>query len=514
MPSRQLLSQILYWLLIAIVCGSFCYIMAIYPYAQDDLEFKYLSTIFGENGQRRIIRSLILNDNGRLANILVVLMIKIPKWIPTIIQCIALIAGVFMILKVANLKKNLAATTLLLSLFVLAPVWEDSMFTMDYAFNYIVPIPFIFGTIYLFFSPKKHSSALCFFIGFIASLFHESNGFALLGGWFLLWLFNRDAINKRNFWCPLGTFLGLTVLLSCPGPWNRQTTVHFEAQHLLRLVFDWIYFAYLFIWLICLSMKHTRKIALKPLLIFGAGQFIFIPFVYLTGSERSGMPSLLICCVTTTILLKDLWDEYNIKSRVFKPICVGILYAFTTIHLITVDREASIVLPMFENMYNTFRDAPKGPRAVFVPIRYSWDAPIIALRRPHWILLDPNDWSLRFAKEFAGRRHELMAVPIELKEYQGCMGEAVPSEDSVYIWNGHIISHNLEDTTIIFTHTTYKHSLKPENAPVAKVAFPGKDGRQYVYIVPKRSAFSTYLGAPVDIKLIRRDDKQLNKESN
>lgn len=506
MPSRQVFSQILYWLLIAIVCGSFCYIMAIYPYAQDDLVFQLYSTIYGK---WRVIRNnLLLYDNGRLSNILAILLINVPKWIPTTLQCVALITGVFMMLKVADLKKNLGLTTILLSLFVLAPVWEDSMFCLDYSFNYILPIPFLFGAIYLFFNASIHSASLCFFISFLAVIFHEAVGFALLGGWFLMWVVNRQSINSRNFWCPLGTVIGLVLILSVPGPWVRQRYYHFESYHLLRLVFDWLYFAYIFIWLICLSKKRTRKIALKPLMVFGAGQFLFIPFVFLTGIERVGMPSLLVCCVTTTLILRDLWNEYKIKSRFLKTICVGILYAFTTIHLIAVDREASIVLPMFENMLYAFRDAPKGSRAVFVPMRYSWDAPPITLRRPHWTLMDPNQWNIKSAKRWAGKPNDLMAVPIELKEYQENVGLKVPSEDSVFIWRGHIISHMLNDTMLYATITRYQFSFKPESAPVSRVAFTGKDNRQYVYIVPKRSAFSTYLGAPVDIKLIRRNEEQ------
>lgn len=501
MTNRHTLNSILYWTLFAIVCGSFCYIMALYPYAQDDLEFLYVTQ---QIGLKETIIKYFNEDNARIGNTLEICLLQVPKWIPVIIQCVALIIGVLIMANLAGVRRRWKRMTLFLSLFVFAPMWSHSMFCQAYAFNYIVTIPLFFATIYYYNHPEKIPLWAGILLSVITGAWHEGFTLVLLFGWAVMWLFDRTSLNKRNIWYVAGAALGLAwLVLLNPGVWTRQADFHFSLQNSLRLFFDWMYFLYVTIWLICFCFKKTRHAAVSPLPIFALGGFIFIPLVLLTGLEHAAMPAILVCCCAATVLFPVFaWEILGISSRTFK-ICISIiLYVFTSVHLIAVDREASIVLPMYKRMSDTFYHAKPDEKGFFMPIRYAWDAPTITFGRPHKILLDPNMSNVIFARLRAGKRWNLYAIPEELKTYYREIGDTIPGQPHIRLWDGHIISENLADTALVWTETKYKYAMKPERARAKGYVFNGADGKNYVYVIPTRSALGIYLGEPEYITII------------
>lgn len=500
MPSRSLFNDVLYWALIAIVCGSFCYIMAIYPYAMDDLEWAFLINIYDPG---YIIRRLLFTDNGRICNLIVSLLLTIPKWISSVILCIGFCAGFLMMIKVADIQRQWRNLSILAFFFIIAPMWEDNMFTMVYGFNYILSIPLLFFCIYGYLNPTKIPRFLGFLVSLLIGVWHESYGLTLLCGWFMMWIFNRHSLNRSNRWYIIGVSIGLIWLFTNPGTWVRQEHYPPSLSNLKRLVFTWFYFAYLLAWIICLFNKRTKDIARKPILVFAAGGFFFIPFVYKTGLERAAFPVMLTCSCATAIMVPLLWKRFFFRKNYIKNIVSALLYIFSVVHLFAIDREASIALPMFEDLCYAFKNTPLGQKHVFAKVRYSWDAPNLTLRRPQWNLFDPTTPNIKNAKTWAGKRWELMAVPEELQNYRHGIGTQLDDNPDLRLWNGHLVSTNLSDTAVWAASTKYKGGWKSELAPAKVIVFPGADSCEYVYIVPKRSVLATYLGEPTEIELIR-----------
>lgn len=94
-----------------------------------------------------------------------------------------------------------------------------------------------------------------------------------------------------------------------------------------------------------------------------------------------------------------------------------------------------------------------------------------------------------------------MIVPEELKYISEKNIESFPSNSSLFIYDGHLISENLTDTA--FHNASVAYGSRREYTEVHSTIFDAENGRQYEYTVPKRSFFSYFLGDPVSIELIK-----------
>ena len=93
-----------------------------------------------------------------------------------------------------------------------------------------------------------------------------------------------------------------------------------------------------------------------------------------------------------------------------------------------------------------------------------------------------------------------MIVPEELKNYSPDQGKTMPGTPSLKIWNGHIVSTNLHDTT--FHHGQMRYKYRQEYSKVESTIFQTSDSAEYVYILPIRGAISTFMGDPQQIELL------------
>lgn len=489
------------WLLFAVVCSSFCYIMAIYPYAQDDLEFRYFALTKGLKYQLTTVFSI---DNGRIGNSIAICLLLVPKWIPTLIQCVALLLGVRLMMGFAGIK-NWRLASLFFFLFVFAPVWQDNMFCLAYAFNYIVPIPLLFVTIFLYNHPDKFPLWVGVILSFLTGAWHESFGLVIVAGWGMMWLFNRKSLTSRNQWLLFAVVLGTLWNFVNPGVWSRVAIHTGSSANYFRLLFCWLYFLYIFIWGVCMINRETRHIAREPFNVFAVGGFILLPMVAFTGFERAAMPAILVCCCAATKLFPVCWTILIGKASSFvKSFSSASMVVIIIAHLIFVDCEATVQLPMYENICKEIKDTPTGQMYVFVPMRFPWDTNPITLGRPSRILMIPNDWSISFAREVAGERWDVDPVPQELRNYTANSGNAVSDNSNIREWNGHLVSSDLADTLIDATYTKYKGGRKSEFAHVLTAVFTADDGKRYVYVLPQRSIISNFLGKPIEVECIKR----------
>ena len=239
-------------------------------------------------------------------------------------------------------------------------------------------------------------------------------------------------------------------------------------------------------------------------MVFATGGAIFIPFVLLTGYERAGMAAVLACCPAMTSLLYEINGRIGLtRKKLSSTIISTALYLFTVVHLFAVDREASIIIPIYKNLCEKFMEIPPGDKYVFSKVRYDWDSSPLTLRRPHRDITDPRKTSMNFARLYAGMRWELYAIPEELRKYRKGMGDLLPGEPGIRLWGGHIVSENLADTVIGAVTVTYRPFDYSEFAHASALPFQGADGEQYVYIVPSRSMISTYLSQPSHLTFVK-----------
>lgn len=503
--AARCLNSILYWTLLFAVCLALCYIYCVYPLVINDLEFTDTPRTMGLG---KFLWWSMSYDNSRLGNILAICLLQGPRWIIKVIQCVAVVATLAAVVKISSVGRSWKRLALCLGLFIITPVWEDGMFGVAYSFNYLLPLPLMLATIYFYAHPDRLSPAWAVVLCIVTAAWHESVALLLLTGWGLMWLFARKSCSRKNLPYIIGVIIGFALLFVCHGIYVRIDSydIRRTAEYAMRLFFDWPYFAYVGLWLLCLIFRRSRAIALQPLAVFALGGFILIPFVVKTGLERAMLPAVVVCCCAASKIIPQifrLWQSAFSKSLKF--CCAAILYVFTIIHLAAVARETSIVAPMFRELcevYDTKVETADASPA-FVAVRYPWQAPWITLRRPQWNLFLPGGVSMECARKW-WRNTDIspVAIPVELKEYQGQTDRRLPSNSDLVLWKGHIISRNPADTAFRTSFTKYRGSARAELAPLTVAPFHGADGREYVYLLPSRSWLSTYFGAPTEIELL------------
>ena len=473
----------------AAVIVAFCYVLVVFPYCLDELAF--LREV-EDNGTFSAMKTIFTTASVRLSNMAIILLLNVPDFIRIAIAVLAFAAGILLMLKVAGIKPaRWKCATVMLALFVFVPMWHEGMFSFAYSYNYIVPIPMLFGMIYVYFHPDRFPMWFAMSLGLILGAWHESYSLVFLGGCFVLFVQQRK-VSIRQLWIVFAVTCGFLCILLSPGSRSRsESLMALTALNTARLAFDWIYFAYVLTWLYALCNKKHREAAKSPLAVFTLGAGIFIPFVVLYGLARAGMGAIVLCCCTWPLLLADIFKK---TPSVVKSSIAAVLYVVTLLHLAALCFETHKIINYYERVSAVLDAIPKEQEYAFAPAYYSYQAPAITLRRPIWRLFEDKESSTRFLQNYRRANEKLMLVPEELREYKA-------SGDGVQIWNGHIVSTNPADSAFHSALVRYEGSDRLWNVEISSVGFPAADGSEYLFIYPKRTITTRYLGKPKEIKL-------------
>ena len=102
--------------------------------------------------------------------------------------------------------------------------------------------------------------------------------------------------------------------------------------------------------------------------------------------------------------------------------------------------------------------------------------------------------------------NDLIILPEKLRHYRNGLGEVIPSNSNVRVWNGYLISYNLADTNISWAEMDF--GLKWSHDRAFATAFNGEDGKEYVYILPHRNMSCNYLDNPKEIIFSYKNDEE------
>lgn len=474
---------------------GFSLILIVLPKAFDDWWF---SANVRDLGFKGALELRIATDNCRLSNIVSTIFLLIPFIISKIVAAIAFALGLWLMVKVSGFKTSQWRLMALLAFFAwVCPVWEDSMFSLVYAYNYILPIPLLFGMIYMFMYPQSHKLWVGIIIGVLLGAWHESFGMVFVAGAVFNLIFINKKMPLKQCIYILSVIIGLAWLLYSPGYRFRANSSGFSVYSIIQVFYGWIYFLNIGLLLIYLLIKSIKKrtYSINPQLqLFALASGVLIPIVLVSFHPRAMMPTMIICCCTSTILIGQIFSQLSSK---IKNIVAILLIVFTFASLTAADIETIKLRPLAKNMERAYRDYPNST-AVFGPVSFPWDASPLTLRRPSIELLIPGGLNTAFLNYYYDNP-KLIIVPEELRGYTNDMGEPISQNSECRIWHGHIISPNLNDTLAIRAQVSY--GIKDSNQGVEKTVFTNDFGEQYVYIFIHRTTSDTYLGDPKNVDL-------------
>ena len=484
-------------MLILVVIGSICYITCLYPRFMDD--WLFLDNI-QEMGVWGTLKNRFIIDNSRIGNMLNIVLLKAPIFVARIIQCLGFSLGfLFMCLIMHPYIRSLRGLSLFVFLFLFTPSWDEQMFSQPFMFNYILPIPLLFGMIYCFFNSDKVPIWVGVLFGVLLGVWHESYGLTFISGCLTLWLIKRTKYSRIQKIYIIAVAIGCLWLILNPGNWYRADIYYkFKFTSFKTLIFNWPYFLFIVIWIIAVLSPKFHNIARNRIVAFSVGGFIFIPFVLISSAPRAAMPAILLCCCSLTILIRAMCK--NIRTY-FKNIIAALLYIISCLHLGAVCHETTLQVDTYKSFVKAMLNAAPDEEYVFAPIRYSYQAPCITLFKSGWDLMDPSKFNIAYIQIFTDRDWDFLVIPEHLRNYRAGMGNPASSDSAIRIWEGEIVSSNLNDTIFSAAKTIYKYSRKPEFSHIKKRMFRSSDGREYLYIYPRRSYFSRFMGEPVSINL-------------
>lgn len=165
---------------------------------------------------------LINNDSPRFFTFLFPIILGyIPKWLFDIVIGGTWFLSLWLILKIIgiNLRRPLWTLALVWGVMLCLPWRIEPMTSVTYSCGYVLTMPLLFGSVWLFLNPSKAPCIILFLLGFITGWAQECIGWPLIGGIFCFYIFNGKNRNKSQLSLTgglLAGFIFLTVLSYIP----------------------------------------------------------------------------------------------------------------------------------------------------------------------------------------------------------------------------------------------------------------------------------------------------------
>ena len=491
MEARISIPKYLYWAIFGIVCFCFCFMIAVYPIANDD--WWALSEV-KEGGYWECFKFHSKYDNVRIGNYFGIIMVNGPRWLALTLSCICFIAVFWLMTKVCNIKSpKWKAITLLAFLLWIAIPWDLSLFCQMYIYNYLFS-DLLFLTLFLLYIKSEGSILLSVIIALFLGMWHEGYAIAFASGIIFELIIKRKKLTKHRLIIFICVLLGIIYFFSFPVLFSKAHVHRISVDKIAKLAYCWIYFVFLAFWFFLLINKQYRELAKSTLSLFTAASGVLIPLVILTGFSRALMPGMILSCCSVTVYIIETTKRLSISS---KTITVIVILIFTTTSMATACYQAIILHNNINFKNEAFRQAVGKNSNIFGPVQFPWEAPTIALFRPDSEMMFVISGNYYFLSTIYNK--DVYIVPEKLQNYKTGEGEPIDSSGKRRIWNRYIVSSELADT--IFRSANVEYGFKKEYTNIESAVFENKDGEKFVFINPRRSKVTTFIGDPKGIEL-------------
>lgn len=497
----------IFWGIFILVVALFTFIYIVFPPTYDEWGFmsgflEYDTDADGHHTLWMGIRHMLFKydrlNAPRLGNTIGPLLLLVPRWIPSVISGIGVALSLWMMLLLAGIRPGQIFKIILLSfMFVFAIDWHDHMFCLLYSFNYLLAVPLLLGAVYYFIYGAGNNKSRLFFLALILGLWHESYAFSFIAGSGLIMLLYKKYRNKNSFALLGGVVIGLIIYFSFPSIWTRSSNEINLHSGFANLKYLFVWFIAFVAWTICFVRRKYRNFSLSPLSVFFiTSGIITIPIAVRTSFLRVAMPAMVLGIIFLLQVLDIWWPRFMSGRSAKKPILSIALLLVVFVHLGAVAYESVRYNRATEELIANVPLYPRGEKNIFTTVIYPWDTTPLALRRPDVDMFVEGKHHVMYIKCFFNEG-SLKFIPKELKDYKKGEGESLSGHNDYRLWNGLLVSPNLNDTIAPWAKIKYKHY--EDTSPLHHVVFEGSDGNKYVYTQPIRSIIGRYMGDPIGI---------------
>lgn len=325
-------------------------------------------------------------DNGRLSNIISTALLVMPKIVPALFISGSLCLGIWFGARIAGIwRRNLLLFTLMLFMVMFAMPWNDFMFGVVYACNYIPPTALTLWVLTLFLKGRLRHVIPAFLLGLITAWTHEQYGAMLLAGIWAPAVFYRRYRTCAAVAVTTGALLALGYLFTAPGTSVRMSDMD-PLYGLMHPLYGIVH-AHVFIIFVVLTLASASVRSWRPALCSPA--FSALAGMTITGFVlwRLFVARLHVACGMDFMAIVSVIYLLRHVPLSLRPQWLRIAATLTMILLMAV--HVALCLPWFMRMHREVDDARAMqndcPRqTVFADLTTPFEAPSYLLGKPNF----------------------------------------------------------------------------------------------------------------------------------
>jgi len=514
----------LFLALFIFVTGCFAWLYISDPYTGDDLGFlspfdkawnAKNSDNYFENHVTAIantIHTSYTSDVSRLSNFIGVLLLSFPGWISSIIFAICFAFSLWFSTLVTGIKtSDLFKFCILTFLLIFGVFWEDTMFSIMYAYNYTCTTMLMLWCIWLFQREKQSKLWKVALLGIVTGAWHESFTVVLLAGGIFTLFVHKSMIRRDRVTLLTGIAIGSVLIFSSPAFHTRTggASIYGSIGGLMYYV---PYFAVAAAWCIGMCRKQWRPIVLQPIVLIALASGGLILTYLLSGLIHAAFPTMILSCLAISAIINQSFDKafHNNKKYVILPAAIcGLL---VIVHLSAVSAVA----------YNFRRECSETQRildlnrrleqrrSIFVPITYRHETTPLALTRPVKFGYLPFSGTYESLCLFyvgnigtPNNPAPIYLIPQKLESFTTSLGKKIASQSNVWLYAGYLVTDNFtlgNNETVDITFSKHKATTDAYIMP-----FTTLDGHVFYYILPVRPSMSHFWGNPTAIEFVKKN---------
>lgn len=482
----------------------------VFPWISDDINFRILFREYFA-GEKPMTLSWVwehicwryLNDNGRFANVAMVVGITGPDWFLKTGSLIAAFVSMLYGLKIAGCERSFNAAALFAFGFIVAMPWQDSLYVTDFQLNYLWSGAIMLVFLYMFLFRRGNIMALSA-MGLLLGLWQESCGFPALIAVSVVGTFFRPYRDRRTFLAVAALITGLCWLYFSPGAMRYRATapasfsfrINILAVYAVPPLLFWIWTVFNLIKRRFTRMSEQKQaglVALTAVSVVSAGLMF-----YSCMGPRVGWAAVLTSLVGMLCLFHQsrILALFTRKSR---RILAWILFGFTVLHLGIVDVYSFKEGRTYRNIIEEYMSDPD--KIQFADLLLREELPLYCLQKPHlgafshWANINIQSYFYRAD----GTR--IRVVPERLRDFDKADARLIEGSGDFYEWKGLVVGPVLYDNPSVARniHADYGRGL--HQVDFFTTTFPDSAGVMYAWYYPDASTLET-LFCPVPREMV------------
>lgn len=524
---RGIFSWNMLWLALFLICiGVFIIFM---PKGTDDYEYmRHLKPWFDSQGVElpeyggnlfkagvpkeaiiETIRERYYSDNIRLGNVIAPLMLTLPKVIGSGVMALLFVAITLWIFKISGIRiRRSPLVPIGIFMLALGLPWKDSMGSLDFQLNYIVPTFLNLQLLLLVKSIAKKEKKLnvlerigLLILVIITAAWHEGFAIPMLFGLLALMVFKKRLRHVVEIEILVaGIIIGLFYLILSPGLWTRAigrmgASINPDISTLVEI---WPMLLALFIVLVLSLKRGFRELLKDEIIICGLVMIVVSAAMYIQIGmiPRSCWWGNIVSIIVVLRIINRhggiYRDGYSIKSGLFGAMILMIVYA----HLGAADY---YVLRLRKDMLTNLQIWTQSPgRSLFTTMPQFSEMPLICGYLPDYRLLGGTfDESMAYYVDvYYENNGKIEAslrrtpVPERLRNVTMQSGKEVAGaggvreyQGALYVSADSIKTLNLEPSYLAYREIDYGKGYV--DVTVLHLLFESEaDGKKYYYLKP------------------------------